>query len=94
MTLKLKVKNETAVASVNLDQKSWDYLNWLAQQTKTNRSYIVNCLIRELQDSIKREKKRDKSFDEKKILFTFTEAFQREGKSNTNTIKKLKPRAA
>jgi hypothetical protein len=94
MTVKLKVKNKTVVASVNLDQTSWDYLNWLALETKTNRSHIVNCLIRELQNSIKMEKLKDKSFNEKKILWTFTEAFYREGKSNTNTIKNLKPRAA
>jgi len=94
MKLKLKVKNQTVISSVNLDMKASQYLNWLAVKTKTNRSHIVNCLIRELEESIKTEKKLNKDFDEKKILFTFTEAFYREGKSNTNTIKNLKPRAA
>ena len=84
----------SVVVGINFDRKIIEYLTLLAIETKTNRSFIVNSLIRDLRDAISKEKKKDKSFDEKKILFSYSDAFQREGRSNTNTIKNLKPRAA
>ena len=81
-----KPKNNI-VTSVNLDVEAFNFVTWVASESKTNRSYIVNCLIHEMRDSIEIEKKKSKNFDVKNIFFSLNEAFYREGKQNSNSIK-------
>jgi hypothetical protein len=83
-----KPKNNV-ITSVNLDSEAFQFVTWVASESKTNRSYIVNCLIHEMMDSIEIEKKKNKKFDVKNILFSLNQAYYRVGHQNLNMIKKV-----
>jgi hypothetical protein len=79
------------VTAFNLDIEAYNYVKWLAAESKTNKSYIVNSLIHEMHDSIENEKKKNKNFDEKNIIFSLNEAYYRTEKKNINPLKNKIP---